>query len=173
MRIRFGQDMATGLLFMVIGAGALYIGKDYPMGTANRPGTGVLPYILSWCLLGTGGLLAVKAFTSGDSAITGINWRPLCLVTLALVVFGFGIDKLGLFITMGMSTALCAAAMTETKWNEYLIFLGILAFASWTTFVCLLGMPVNACPSFAPCELCWLVKAPIRILYDAFNWVVR
>ncbi len=173
MRIKFGQDLATGLLFLLIGLGALIIGKDYPMGTPNRPGTGVLPYILSWCLMGTGALLMVKSFTGGDSKISDINWRPLCLVTLALIVFGVGIDTLGLFITMTLSTALCAAAMSDTKWDEYLVFLAILAFASWTTFVCLLGMPVNACPSFAPCELCWLVKGPIRFLYDAFNWVVR
>ena len=46
MRIKLGQDMATGLLFAVIGIGALIIGWDYPMGLWTRPGTGVLPAIL-------------------------------------------------------------------------------------------------------------------------------
>ena len=46
MRIKSSQDLATGLLFVLVGAGGLWFGWDYPMGTAQRPGTGVLPYIL-------------------------------------------------------------------------------------------------------------------------------
>ena len=30
MRIRGGQDFATGLLFIVVGLAALWIGADYP-----------------------------------------------------------------------------------------------------------------------------------------------
>ena len=82
MRIKWGQDLATGLLFIAIGLGALIIGWDYPRGTPQRPGTGVLPLALSWCLIGTGGILATKSIASGDSEITGINWRALFLVTL-------------------------------------------------------------------------------------------
>lgn len=173
MRIKFGQDMATGLLFLIIGLGALYIGKDYPMGTANRPGTGVLPTILSWCLVGTGGLLAFKSIFSGDTKITDINWRPLVMVTLGVVLFGLTIDHLGLFISMGLSMALVAGAMTETRWGEFLLFFAILFFASWTVFICLLGMPINACPSVVSCDLCWIVKAPIKFVYDVITWVVR
>ena len=61
MRIKNGQDFATGLLFIAVGLAALWIGADYHMGTAQRPGTGVLPRILSWGLIGTGGLLWLKA----------------------------------------------------------------------------------------------------------------
>ena len=43
MRIRNSQDFAAGLLFVVIGVGAYWMGTDYNMGTAQRPGTGVLP----------------------------------------------------------------------------------------------------------------------------------
>ena len=54
MRIKSGQDFATGLLFIAVGVAAFWIGADYPMGTPQRPGTGVLPRILAWCLIGTG-----------------------------------------------------------------------------------------------------------------------
>ena len=64
MRIKGGQDFATGLLFIAVGLAALWIGADYTMGTAQRPGTGVLPRILSWCLIGTGGLLLIKSISS-------------------------------------------------------------------------------------------------------------
>ena len=41
MRIRSSQDLATGLLFLAVGLGAYWIGADYNMGTAQRPGTGL------------------------------------------------------------------------------------------------------------------------------------
>jgi hypothetical protein len=45
-------------LLLAFGLAGLWIGADYPMGTAQRPGTGVLPHILSWCLIATGVLLS-------------------------------------------------------------------------------------------------------------------
>lgn len=176
MRARFGQDLVTGLLFLVVGIGAIltiYFYDKMSMGTANRPGTGVLPLALSWCLIGTGGLLIGKSLLSGDSEITGINWRPLLLVTLGVTVFGLAIDRLGLFLTMALSMSICAAAMTETRWGEYVAFLGVMIVASWAMFVCFLGMPINACPDALPCDLCWIVKTPIKAVYDALTWVVR
>ena len=56
MRPKSTQDLATGLMFLAVGIAGLVIGWNYPMGTAQRPDTGVLPRILSWCLVGTGGL---------------------------------------------------------------------------------------------------------------------
>lgn len=61
MRVRAGQEFATGLLFALIGAAALYISADYPMGIPQRPGSGVLPRILSWCLVITGLVLILQA----------------------------------------------------------------------------------------------------------------
>ena len=60
MRIKNDQDFVTGLMFLAIGLGALWIGSDYPTGTPQRPGTGVLPNILSYCLIGTGIIVAFK-----------------------------------------------------------------------------------------------------------------
>jgi len=176
MRVRFGQDLATGLLFLFIGIGAIltiYFYDHMSMGTPNRPGTGVLPLALSWCLIGTGTLLAIKSLLSGDSEITGINWRPLILVTAGVTVFGLAIDLLGLFLTMTLSMSICAAAMTETRWGEYAVFLAIMIVSSWAMFVCFLGMPINACPAAVPCDLCWIVKTPIKAAYDALMMVVR
>ncbi len=187
MRIKVGQDMATGLLFAFIGIGALVIGWDYPMGQWTRPGTGVLPAILSGLLILTGVVLIAKSLASGDSEITGINWMPLSLVTLAVVLFGFLIDTtvlnfgfftvkvpgLGLWLAMAISMTVCALAIQETQWKEYTIFLIFMMVMAWAVFICSLGMPINACPSFAECQVCWLVTTPVKKLYETLMWVVR
>ena len=87
MQVRTGQDFAAGVMFALIGIGALYIGADYPMGTPQRPGTGVLPRILAWCLVGSGGILIIKALVSGDQRVGAWAWRPLLCVTLAVIAF--------------------------------------------------------------------------------------
>ena len=146
MNSRFGQDMATGLLFAAIGVAAASIGWHYAMGTPQKPGTGVLPMILSCCLIVTGIIVCARAMLRGDAAIGDIAWRPLVMTTLATVAFGLLIDRIGLIPTMAVSLTMCAAGISETRWGEYATFLSIMIGLGWFTFIWLLGMPI---PSFA------------------------
>jgi hypothetical protein len=147
------QDFASGLLFILIGAASLltiYFYDKLPMGTPQRPGTGVLPAILSWCLVGTGALLILKTFFSSGELMEKWSWRPLLAVTAATIAFGLIIDDLGLVVTMVISLTICALGTLETKWPEFSIFLVIMIVSSWALFVWLLGMPIPVWPVKAP-----------------------
>lgn len=146
MRIRSSQDFVTGLLFIAVGLGALWIGADYNMGTAQRPGTGVLPRILAWCLIGCGGLLWIKAFLSDGPDLGVWAWRPFILIPLAIVVFSVLIDRLGLVVAMLASMTLAALGTPQTRWGEYAIFSIIMLVIGVGMFVYGLGMPVRALP---------------------------
>ncbi len=158
MQSRTGQDFAAGILFALVGIGAIWIGSDYPMGTAQRPGTGVLPYILAWCLVGTGGLLIFKAVMSGDTPVGAWAWRSLIAVTLSVIAFGVLIDDLGLALTMIISLTLCALGTPETRWGEYAIFLAIMLAIGIGTFIWLLGMPIPLGPVKVPTWLAFNVR---------------
>ena len=146
MRIRSSQDFVTGLLFIVVGIGAIWIGADYAMGTAQRPGTGVLPRILAWCLIGCGGLLWIKAFLSDGPDLGGLAWRPLIMITLALIAFSVLIDRAGLVVAMLASMTLAALGTPQTRWGEYVLFSIIMLVIGVGMFVYGLGMPVRALP---------------------------
>lgn len=150
MRVRTGQDFAAGLMFLLVGAGAIWISADYPMGTAQRPGTGVLPHILAWCLVGTGAILIVKALLVGDVSVGGWAWRPFIMVTLATVAFGMLIDSAGLIVAMVASLTFCALGTPETRWLEFIMFLAIMIAIGVGTFVWLLGMPIPIWPVRVP-----------------------
>ena len=150
MQVRTGQDFAAGIMFALVGLGAIWVGWDYPMGTSHRPGTGVLPMILACCLVASGGLLILKALLAGDAPIGAWAWRPLFAVTLAVIAFGVLIDDLGLALTMIISLTLCAAGTAETQWFEYTIFLVIMLAIGIGTFVWLLGMPIPIGPVKVP-----------------------
>ena len=147
MRIRSGQDFATGLLFVAVGLVALWVGSDYPMGTPQRPGTGVLPRILCLCLVGTGGLLVIKSLYVPGTPLTGWSWRPVLAVTIGTVVFGLMIDDWGLVLSMIASMAICALGTVETRWMEFAVFTAIMIVSSWVMFIWLLGMPIKTWPS--------------------------
>jgi hypothetical protein len=150
MQIRVGQDFLTGIMFVLIGLGALWVGADLSLGTPQRPGTGVLPRILSWCLVGTGAMLLIKAVLVGDVATGPWAWRPLLFVTLATVVFGMTVDSLGLVVAMITSLTLCAMGTPETRWPEYFIFLLIMLGIGVGMFISLLGMPIPIWPVRTP-----------------------
>lgn len=146
MRIKSGQDCATGLLFIIVGFGALWIGADYAMGTAQRPGTGVLPRILAWCLIGCGGLLWIKALLAEGPGLSGWAWRPLIMVTLATVAFALLIDRIGMVATMLISMTLTALGTPQTRWLEFAFFTLIMLVIGVGLFIYGLGMPVRTLP---------------------------
>lgn len=150
MRPKSTQDLATGLMFLVVGVAGLIIGWNYPMGTAQRPDTGVLPRILSWCLIGTGGIIAVKAFLFDGEALDLKNWawRPVIMIALAATSFALLVDSMGLFIAMAVSMTLAAAGTDETRWDEYILFAFTMIFIGVAMFIAALGMPIKVWPPF-------------------------
>ncbi len=146
MQIRNGQDFATGLLFIAIGLGAYWIAADYPMGTAMRPDTGVLPKALAWLLVGTGALLAGKALVIDGPRLTGWAWRPALMITFATVAFALLVDRIGLVLTMLVSMTLAALGTPETRWHEYALFAIFMVVLGVVVFIVGLGMPIPIFP---------------------------
>lgn len=146
MRIKSQKDFATGLLFLAIGLGAYYIGSTYNMGTAQRPGTGVLPRILAWCLMGSGGFLAIQALLQDGPKLDAWAWRPLIMITVATIAFAFLIDTTGLVVAMVVSMTLAALGTPETRVKEFAMFTVLMLAIGIGIFIMLLGMPIKVLP---------------------------
>ena len=146
MRIKSSKDFATGLLFVAIGLGAYYIGSTYNMGTPQRPGTGVLPRILAWCLMGSGLLLAIQAMIQQGPKLDAWAWRPLIMITVATIAFAFLIDQAGLVVAMIVSMTLAALGTHETQMDGVHDVLGLMLAIGIGIFIVLLGMPIKVLP---------------------------
>lgn len=155
MRLRSSQDLATGLLFIAVGLAALWIGVDYPLGSAQRPGTGVLPRILAWCLIGTGAALWVKALLTDGPRITPWAWRPAIMVSIATCAFALLVDRYGLMVAMLVSMTLVALGTPETRWGEYAVFAAIMLTIGIVIFIYALGMPIPILPRSLPAGMPW------------------
>src|SRR5882757_2172187 len=100
IRVKNPQDFCAGILFVVFGGAALWIGRVYAFGTLSKMGPGYLPAVLSWTLLGIGGVLIVRALAVGGPAIERSQVKPQLFILAAIVVFALAIERLGLALAV-------------------------------------------------------------------------
>jgi Tripartite tricarboxylate transporter TctB family len=150
MPLKGSQDVATGVLFALIGTAALWFGADLSIGTPQRPGTGVLPRILGWCLIGTGAVVGIKGVLAGGPQVEAWAWRPLVMISLAIAAFALLIDRAGLVIAMLALMVLAALGTPETRWREFALFAALLILIGVAMFIWGLGMPIRVLPGKLP-----------------------
>jgi len=142
-RVKNPQDFWAGLLFLVIGIGAAYLGRNYTFGTATKMGPGYLPTVLSWGLAGVGIILILRALVENGLRIEPSLYRPQFFILLAIVVFGLLIERVGLAPSVIVVACIASFASTETRWTETAILtVGLAVFCS-LLFVKLLGQPLS------------------------------
>lgn len=144
--LRSGQDLLCGAMFAAVGAGALWVGRNYPMGSPVRLGSGVFPWLLSWGLIGIGAIIFVKGLLTDGPRLTGWAWRPVLLITLAAVAFALLIEPVGLVGTMLVTMGLGALAGDGHKLRELAVFMLVMIVLAIGIFIWGLGMPIKVFP---------------------------
>jgi hypothetical protein len=106
------------VLFLLIGAAGLWLGRDYEMGTAARMGPGYMPRVLSGGLVVFGLVVGLRAVALRGPAIEPVLWRTNVLVLGAILSFVFLIESAGLAIATFVVTVLSARAAADSKLTE-------------------------------------------------------
>ena len=140
----------AGLLFMTVAVLGLWISRDYPIGTALRMGTGYVPRLLCWILLGLGALVLLQGLrdareaeqVGGDRAA----WRPVIFVTASLVVFGLAIERLGLVVSIALVVGIGSLAARDLRPWEVAAAALVLILLSWAIFILGLGLTIPVWP---------------------------
>jgi hypothetical protein len=98
------KDLIAGLMFIAIGVIFAVGASQYNIGTAARMGPGYFPRILGITLACLGVLIAAIGLKNQSkwSATHGIGWtwRPVFLVTVAVVLFGVLLGGVNLPLTL-------------------------------------------------------------------------
>ncbi len=103
LRILMRKDVLSGLVFAGIAILALWLGQNFRIGTAVRMGTGYVPRLVAYALLGLGLLTLVKGLITpeeDDPDAAPIAWRALVAITGSILAFGFALERLGLVVTI-------------------------------------------------------------------------
>ena len=143
LKIRAQKDFYAGLIYVALAAAFLWFGRDYRMGAASRMGPGYFPITLGWLLFGFGVVSILRSFVSQGAPLGGLAWKKLGLITLAVVLFGAMIGKLGLIFALPVLVFVSALASKDSVFDlKALLVLVALTVFCVIVFVKGLGVPM-------------------------------
>ena len=141
LKLSSTEDFWAGVMFIAFGAVALYIARDYPMGSAMRMGPGYFPTAIGLCLLAIGGAIAMTGFRTQGEGIGRFPWRAILLLGIGFASFAWGIEKLGFIPSLAILIALTSFAGREYRWKEVLMLMVLMIAGCWAVFIYALGLP--------------------------------
>ncbi len=146
LRLRFNQDTLSGALCVAVAAVGLVAGHSLDMGTAAEMGPGYVPRLLCLGLLGMGLLIALIGLRSPGARPTPVAWRPLLVITGAVLVFAASLERLGLALAVILAVVIASLATPGARAREIVTAALVLAIAVVLIFVTGLGLPVPVLP---------------------------
>ena len=156
MRIKSPRDFWAGLMFIGFGLFfAIFAVVNYQMGSAVRMGPAYFPAVLGGLLGFLGLMVFVESFVMEGPLVPKFNFRPLVLILVACVVYGYLIKPLGLVVATVALVFISAFGGHEYRWKEVALLSVVLVVFSVLVFVKGLTLPFPICPEF-------IERCPIR-----------
>jgi hypothetical protein len=150
LKLKSQKDFWSGLMFIVAGIAFAWGATAYNFGSAARPGPGYFPFGLGVLLAILGAIVLLKSLTvdtpDGDP-VEKFAWRPIIVITLSLVVFGFVLPKLGMIISLPLLVVMASFAGDEFHPEEVAINAAVLTVGSWLIFIKGLGLTIPLWPT--------------------------
>lgn len=139
--LRKNRDVWCGVMLIAVGGLALFMARDYAMGTTLRMGPGYFPVVLGAMLI-LFGLYCIASGLRSNEKIEG-SWslRGLIVLPLSLVLFGLLMEYAGFVPALMVLIFGSALAGKEFRLGEVLLLaVGLTAF-SVALFIWGLGLP--------------------------------
>jgi hypothetical protein len=135
------RDFLAGALFLAIGAGGFGVALAYPFGTIDQMGPGFFPRVLGVILAAFGVVTMFRGLRAGARVEGGWGWFPLAVLTVAIVAYGWLMERVGLVPSVAVLVVASAYAGPEFRWREAVVAAGVLCLMSVAIFVWGLGLP--------------------------------
>jgi putative tricarboxylic transport membrane protein len=145
-RIRGAQDFFAGLLFIGFGVLALYLGRDYPFGSAMRMGPGYFPMVLGGILSVLGLLIVLKGLAVPGPPVGRLALLPTALILASVALFAITVENAGILVAVALVTIVSALPSGAFRWREVLILTVVMAALAVGLFTKGLGLPFKVFP---------------------------
>ena len=151
MKIKSQKDFWSGLMFVAVGLGFSWGSLEYSFGSSARPGPAYFPFGLGLLLAVMGAVVwfaSITVETEDGDPIGAIAWKPLLIITGSVVMFGFILPRLGMFVSLPLLIIVSALAGDEWHWKDSLISVVVLTLGSWLIFIKGLSLVIPLWPTF-------------------------
>jgi|SRR5687767_7698601 hypothetical protein len=146
-RVRNPQDFWSGIFFTALGALAIYLSRDYPMGSALQPGPGYFPIWLGGIMIGFGVIIGALSFIQHGEPDQGLalrDWgfRPWLVLPVTLAIYATLMEAdVGFVPSLLVLIVGCALAHKDVHWIETIVLSVFVTAAAVAIFVYGLGLP--------------------------------
>ena len=154
LRLLARKNVLAGLMFIAIAALGLWVSRNYSVGTALRMGTGYVPRLLCWILMGLGAAILIQGLREKDAPPEHVTqgrarWGqlvPVVVVTTSLVAFALAIEQLGFVLSILLLVGIGSIAARDIKAWETLAAALVLITLCWLIFILGLGLTIPVWP---------------------------
>jgi putative tricarboxylic transport membrane protein len=143
------KDVLSGLLFMGFALLGLFLSRGYPIGTALRMGTGYVPRLLCWILLGLGAVILVQGLRAADRLRADEPARLIrvaVLVPASLLAFALTINRFGVVVATVALVGIASLAGRGLRVIEVATVALVLTALTLGIFVWGLGLTIPVWP---------------------------
>lgn len=149
--VKAPRDLGASFMMVWIGMTGLYFGAELTMGTAGRMGPGYFPRLLSWLIIAIGIFVGMMSLSVEGPAVQRPRARPIGFVMLSIVIFGYLMNLVGLFIAAIVVVLVAGFARKNFNIREMLLLGAILSIGTVLIFVYALGQALPDCPDGFRC----------------------
>jgi len=150
MRLRNRQDLWSGLIFIAFGLAFAWQAGNYQIGTAGHMGPGYFPFCLGIILAIMGAIVLLGSFAkkADNTHIDKFDWRIGFLVLGSVVLYGFLLTLLGVFLSVFILVIVSSLASHQFGWKAALANAIFLVMFVYLAFIKGLGLIFPLWPSF-------------------------
>jgi len=138
---RNNRDFWAGVFFILVGAGAMIISRDYPMGSALRMGPGYFPTVLGGIVVVFGIYVLIKGIINNEKVVGNWSLRALIILPIATWIFGIMMETVGFIAALAVLMYTSAIASKEFKFLEVTIMAVVMVIVCTGVFIYGLGLP--------------------------------
>ena len=136
------KDFWAGIMFIGIGALAMFAARSYSFGSTLRMGPGYFPSMLGGILILFGLFILAKGLRGSSERLKGrLSVRALIVLPLSVLLFGVLIGHFGFIPALVVLIIGSAAAGEEFKFFEVVLLTVFLTLLSLAVFIWGLGLP--------------------------------
>lgn len=130
------------MIYIGFGASAIFIARDYVMGTAVRMGPAYFPTILGGLLILIGTISLVRSFIVRGTPIGALAFKGISFVVGSTVVFGLVVRGAGLVVALALLVIISAYGSVRFRWAPTIVMAVGLTIFCVLVFIKGLGVPL-------------------------------
>ena len=140
-KIANNADFWAGVMFIIFGAAAVWMSRDYPMGSAMRMGPGYFPTYLGYLMMLFGLAIGGRGLLRGSEEIGPWAFRPIIVLSLGVIAFGYLIEKVGFVPSLVALIVITAFSGKDIRPLELVIVTAVLVAGAVAVFIYGIGLP--------------------------------